>query len=149
MNELIKEYKNEDITVIWYPAKCTQSQCCFKALAQVFDPSKRPWIQLENATTNEIIKTIENCPSGALSYFFNKKTFTTPKEKEQVIVRLSPEGSVKIEGTFIFRDEKGNEIMIENDILSLCRCGISLKMPYCDGMHKTLDKWKALNKNKY
>jgi len=147
MEEIVKEYKNEDITVVWYPAKCTQSQCCFKAYSEVFDPKKRPWVQLSNGETEKIIRTVEACPSGALSYYFNKKEEKAPAETKPVLVRLSPAGSVKIEGTFIFRDETGKETLIENDTVAICRCGISNRKPFCDGMHKTLDAWKALGKN--
>jgi len=146
MSELIKEYRNDDITVVWYPAKCTQSQCCFKAYKEVFDPSRKPWIQLDKGATAEIIKTVEACPSGALSYYFNKATDAKTVENPPMRVKLSQAGSVKIEGTFLFIDEKGNEQLIENETIAICRCEKSLKMPYCDGMHKTLEAWKKLQK---
>lgn len=146
MEEIIKEYKNEDITVVWVPAKCTQSQCCFKAYSEVFDPTRKPWIQMDKGITDKIIRTVEACPSGALSYYFNKKAETVRQEVKPVVVRLSPAGSVKIEGSFIFRDENGEEKWIENETIAICRCGISNTKPFCDGMHKTLDAWKHLGK---
>jgi uncharacterized Fe-S cluster protein YjdI len=36
-------------------------------------PKERPWVQIENATTEELIAQIGKCPSGALSYRLNKK----------------------------------------------------------------------------
>ncbi len=69
---LTKEYGNDDITVVWQSSKCIHSGMCVKNLAAVFKPQTSPWIQLENATTAEIIKTVDQCPSGALSYYKNK-----------------------------------------------------------------------------
>ena len=42
MKDIIKKYSNDDITVVWEPAKCIHSAICFNGLSQVFDPNKRP-----------------------------------------------------------------------------------------------------------
>jgi len=42
-------------------------------LPQVYNPKERPWVKIENATTDELIAQINKCPSGALSYRLNKK----------------------------------------------------------------------------
>jgi len=41
-------------------------------LPDVFNPRKRPWVNLQAASTDEIKKTIDTCPSGALAYKVNK-----------------------------------------------------------------------------
>ena len=46
------EYTNGELTIIWQP---------------------ETWVQIENATTEELIAQIGKCPSGALSYRLNKK----------------------------------------------------------------------------
>lgn len=46
---------------------------CVKMLPNVYHPKERPWVQIENATTEELIAQISKCPSGALSYRLNKK----------------------------------------------------------------------------
>jgi uncharacterized Fe-S cluster protein YjdI len=68
-----KEYSNNDITVVWKPEMCQHSGKCFGSLPAVFDPRRSPWIVMSNGTTEEIIKTVNNCPSKALS-FYNKKS---------------------------------------------------------------------------
>ena len=45
---------------------------CVKNNPAAFHPKEQPWIQAENATTDEIIATVDKCPSGALSYYRNK-----------------------------------------------------------------------------
>jgi len=62
-----KEYSNKEITIVWQPKKCIHSGVCVKTLPEVYNPEERPWIKPENATTEELINQVSNCPSGALS----------------------------------------------------------------------------------
>lgn len=66
--EIVKEYTNGDITVVWKPKVCTHSTNCWKGLLNVFDPRKRPWINMDGATSERIMQQIDACPSKALSY---------------------------------------------------------------------------------
>ncbi len=68
MSEEKQEYSNGEITVVWQQHKCTHSKNCWKGLRSVFDPFKRPWINMEGDTTEKIKAQVEKCPSGALSY---------------------------------------------------------------------------------
>lgn len=63
----IKEYSNGEVTVVWQAEKCTHSGICVRNLPCVFKPAERPWIQVKNASSTEIIETVKKCPSGALS----------------------------------------------------------------------------------
>lgn len=65
------EYKNKDITIVWQPEKCTHAAECVKALPKVYRPRERPWLVIENATTDELKSQIGKCPSGALSFYEN------------------------------------------------------------------------------
>ena len=69
--EIIKHYHNEELTVIWQPHMCTHSKKCWKGLLEVFDPREKPWIRLDGASNENIIKQIDQCPSKALSYKVN------------------------------------------------------------------------------
>jgi uncharacterized Fe-S cluster protein YjdI len=66
------KYTNGEVTVVWKPDVCQGSGICYGGLPQVFKPRERPWIQTENASTEEIIEQVKKCPSGALSYFMNE-----------------------------------------------------------------------------
>ena len=66
-------YKNKDITVLWQPALCIHSGICFKGLPEVFDPRRKPWIEMNNSGTDTIKEQVLKCPSGALSFFINEK----------------------------------------------------------------------------
>lgn len=66
-----KRYSNEEITVVWKPEVCIHSTNCWKSLLPVFDPRKRPWVNMAGATSDKIMAAVDKCPSGALSYFAN------------------------------------------------------------------------------
>jgi uncharacterized Fe-S cluster protein YjdI len=72
MKETLK-YSNGDITVVWKPNTCIHSTICWKGLLEVFNPKERPWIKIEGASTERIIEQVRQCPSGALSYYFNNE----------------------------------------------------------------------------
>lgn len=64
---IIKEYSNEEITIVWQSGKCIHSGNCVRNLSPVFRPKEQPWIQLEHASTQDIRDAVSKCPSGALS----------------------------------------------------------------------------------
>lgn len=61
------EYSNGEITILWKPEMCIHSGICVKTLPKVYHPQERPWVKIENATSQELIDQITKCPSGALS----------------------------------------------------------------------------------
>lgn len=64
----VKEYPNGEISVVWKPELCQHAGVCVKMLPKVYNPKERPWIKVENATTDELKHQISKCPSGALGY---------------------------------------------------------------------------------
>lgn len=70
--EITKEYSNGELTIVWKPARCIHSGICVKKLPKVYHPREKPWITIENATTEELREQLPTCPSGALSYYLNK-----------------------------------------------------------------------------
>ena len=67
MPQKTHHYCNDEITVVWKPDACIHSGICYKGLAAVFDPRRKPWIIIDNATSQQIIDQVKKCPSGALS----------------------------------------------------------------------------------
>jgi len=73
MKNITKQYSNGKVTVVWKPHLCIHSTICFNGLPGVFDPRIRPWINVNNASTEEIIGQVKQCPSAALSFFKNSE----------------------------------------------------------------------------
>lgn len=65
-----KRYANQDLAVYWNPDLCHHDTYCFTRLGSVFNPEARPWVKLEGAPPERIIKAVNRCPSGALRYSF-------------------------------------------------------------------------------
>lgn len=131
--ELIKKYSNEDLTVVWKPRICTHAGECIKALPQVYNPAEKPWLKIENATSEELKAQIRRCPSGALSYYMNNeeknKTETLPTK-----VEVTKNGPLLVYGTLKVTDKDGTG-EVKNKTTAFCRCGKSNNKPYCDGTH--------------
>jgi uncharacterized Fe-S cluster protein YjdI len=68
-------YTKEGVTVIWKPDRCIHSAICFKGLQEVFDPRRKPWIDLSKADTEKIMEQVKKCPSGALSITLKEEKF--------------------------------------------------------------------------
>lgn len=60
-------YSNGELTVLWKPSICQHSGICARGLPAVFDPRRRPWIDMTAATTDQIEAQVHRCPSGALT----------------------------------------------------------------------------------
>lgn len=61
-----REYVKEGLTILWDSDLCIHCEECFSGLPQVFNPKVRPWVNINGATTSEIISQVEKCPSQAL-----------------------------------------------------------------------------------
>jgi uncharacterized Fe-S cluster protein YjdI len=72
-NNITKEYSNGEVTIVWQSAKCIHSGNCVKGNPDVFHPKEHPWIKPEASPTEKITSAIDKCPSGALTYYLNKK----------------------------------------------------------------------------
>lgn len=59
-------YTNGDVTVEWRPELCKHAARCATQLPSVFDPSKKPWVNMDGATSKEITDQVNKCPTGAL-----------------------------------------------------------------------------------
>ena len=63
-----KTYENDAIQVFWNPNLCQHAGKCARGNIGVFNPKRRPWIDLSQATAKEIGDIIDQCPSKALQY---------------------------------------------------------------------------------
>lgn len=152
-----RRYKNKDITVYWKPSACIHASYCYRELLEVFDPSKRPWVDMEGSTTERIIEVVNLCPTEALAWKWNDESknesvgsdqlnhikFRRPElvdaieqDLEQpVSVKIMVDGPIVIKGSFSL-SYSGNKKEIRESMISICRCGVSDHMPFCDGQHR-------------
>ena len=53
---LTREYRSDTIRVLWFAERCTHSAECIRALRRVFDPRRRPWVDVEAASADAIVQ---------------------------------------------------------------------------------------------
>lgn len=63
-----KAYENDEIIVFWKPDLCVHATECVRGNNSVFNPTRRPWVDLSQGEASEIAQIIDKCPSGALKY---------------------------------------------------------------------------------
>ena len=135
--DIKKEYSNGEVTVVWQPAKCIHSEVCVKTLPKVYDPHKKPWIEPEKASSSELKSQIDNCPSGALSYYMNAEGPKSSAPQASVIkAKVAPNGPLLVEGKVEVTHKDGSVKSYEK-VTAFCRCGGSSNKPFCDGSHNS------------
>jgi len=144
-----REYSNGEITVFWKPDACIHSTICFMKLRKVFNPAKRPWVNMKGATTQEIIDIVEQCPTDALTWKWNRdlsaaeeQELTSPNPAEEIVpiplteIIILENGPALIKGKFKVCKASGEAYHTGSQVV-LCRCGASHNKPFCDGTHHT------------
>ncbi len=137
MKEIIKKYTNGEVTIVWKPSVCIHSFVCINNLPKAFNPDYRPWIKIENASTEELVNQIKKCPSGALSYYMNAED-TQEAESLETTIEVLENGPLIVYGTLNVTHKDGKK-EIKNKTTAFCRCGASNNKPYCDGSHVKID----------
>jgi uncharacterized Fe-S cluster protein YjdI len=155
-----RKYKNDEITVYWKPSACVHASYCYRELIEVFDPGRRPWVDLNGAETKRIIETVNLCPTEALTWKWNNedknqpvgiestnhikfkrpelmKQNTPENEGRPVSIKIMANGPILIKGNF-YLSYKGQTKEVKDGLISICRCGRSDQMPFCDGKHKKI-----------
>ena len=148
-----RKYSNSEITVHWKPAKCIHATTCYRELRKVFDPRKRPWVDMYGAPTDDILDIVRRCPTNALTFEWNEEGQISDKPPESELsqeerlkeaenqpaeIRIMRDGPYVVEGDFTIIGSDGQEKK-KMLMTSFCRCGASEEMPFCDGSHRLED----------
>ena len=155
-----KKYSNDDITVYWKPSACVHASYCYRELIEVFDPGRRPWVDMDGASTDKIIDVVNLCPTEALAWKWNDEAKNEGVDKDQlnhikfrrpeltdtpeqikevppVLAKIMIDGPIVVKGTFTFK-YNGITKEVKESMVSLCRCGVSDHQPFCDGQHRKI-----------
>jgi hypothetical protein len=103
-----------------------------RALPQVFDAERRPWIDAAAAAADDVEAAVDGCPSGALRLRrLDGRARPAPTEVE---VRAMPNGPLLVRGAIRITQPDGS--VEEVPRAAFCRCGNSKNKPFCDGSHR-------------
>ncbi len=119
--------RGEKIEIGFDTSRCIHARNCYLKLPEVFDPSRRPWIDPEAAPPEEIAAMIRTCPSGALTF---TRTDGGLEEAPPRINRIAvlENGPLALAGELVVDGEPMQRA-------TLCRCGKSANKPFCDHAH--------------
>lgn len=131
-DDVTREYSNGEVTVVWQQHKCMHSGVCVAGLGRVFNPRRRPWVDLSQASTDAIVATVKDCPSGALSLKHEAAPASVEVER---VVEVMPNGPLLVYGNVSVKRSDGSESK-HHKVTAFCRCGQSGNKPFCDGSHK-------------
>ena len=125
-------YVGAEITIHDNRGICSHAGLCTDGLPKVFLYGKEPWIDPNGATSEQIVRTIKKCPSGALSYSIEGVEHRDQDRGPEITVAKNGPyvvtGGAELAG--VIRDEGASEGQY-----TLCRCGESKNKPFCDGTH--------------
>lgn len=145
MTDRLQVYETEQVRVTFDPRICIHSGICLRTLPEVFDISRRRWIDPRRASADEVIAAVAKCPSGALQATrLGGESGASGEPTEQaeapdaVTITVQQRGPYLIEGPFRVVGEDGNELR-QGARCSLCRCGHTATPPFCDSTHKTIE----------
>ena len=131
-----RHYIGEDIDITYSLKRCIHAKECINRLSDVFDVDKRPWINPDGTSADQIADMIPHCPSGALHYERKDDDAGEPVPEENTIQTwkdgpLQFTGNLTIVGATVDMDDETR--------VTLCRCGASKNKPFCDNTHKDID----------
>ncbi len=122
-----RAYSAPRVTVFYDKERCLHFAECIRGLPEVFDARKRPWIQPENASAEEVAEVVRRCPSGALHYSLKEGP---PEEPEQPTrVGFVADGPINLRGDLSIDVPAGRMREVR---ASVCRCGRTENEPFCD-----------------
>jgi uncharacterized Fe-S cluster protein YjdI/CDGSH-type Zn-finger protein len=127
-------YRSDAIEVHWEPRFCIHTGNCVRGLGRVFDPSARPWVDVDAADPEAIARTIVTCPTGAL-HFRRLDGGAQEEAAAETTVEPRPNGPLFVRGRLKIVSADG-DVIREDTRLALCRCGASQNKPFCDGSHR-------------
>ena len=134
-----RQYATDRLTVEWHAERCIHSANCVRILPQVFDPTRRPWIDVHAADADAIARAVLRCPTGALQFVRHDGA---GQEIPDVPTSLTPipNGPLYVRGDLELRALDGRVIRTGTRA-SLCRCGLARQIPFCDNTCRT-EHWR-------
>ena len=125
-----REYSTDRITVAWHAERCIHSANCVRSLPQVFDPKRRPWVDVHAADADAVALAVLRCPTGALHFVRHDGGV---QETPDVPTSLTPirHGPLYVRGDLEIRALDG-QVIRAGTRASLCRCGLARQIPFCD-----------------
>lgn len=125
----IETARGRRITIHFDSGRCVHSRNCVLGNPKVFVPNAEgEWLHPDAAGAEEVEALVRSCPSGALTF-----------ERSDAAPEIAPEVNtvrVRENGPLAFHAESSIAGEAQPWRVTLCRCGLSKRKPFCDNSHK-------------
>src|SRR5436309_964640 len=100
----VHEFPGASVTVTWSRRRCIHAAACIMNLPDVFQPGRRPWIDVTRASADAIARVVAHCPTGALHWERTDggRPETAPERNPQ---RVTRHGRIDLHGDIEQVDE--------------------------------------------
>jgi CDGSH-type Zn-finger protein/ferredoxin len=133
----VVEFAGKEITIYDNRGVCSADGACVRECPEVFQKDKKPnWIFPDEAGVKKIVATIEQCPSGALSYKVGSERIQDLDRKPAI--EIAKNGPLEIVGHIDLIDDM-DSTPESKEHYTLCRCGATKNKPFCDNSHKKIE----------
>lgn len=128
-----EDYRGDGVTIHDNRGICAHAGHCTDGLPSVFRLKQEPWIDPNGASATDIVATVGQCPSGALTYT-TEAGEGPPAQEGPATIKVARDGPYEVRGAVEVTDTAFGEGAPRHRF-TLCRCGASKNKPFCDGSH--------------
>jgi CDGSH-type Zn-finger protein/truncated hemoglobin YjbI len=135
-------YDGLQLTIYDNRGICQHSGQCTDRLATVFRTAAEPFVAASGGRMDEIIRSVRDCPSGALSFGIDGTEARGQVDwggTREPAVEVTKDGPYRITGGISLAGADGapepRAQGASAEHYALCRCGQSQNKPFCSGMH--------------
>jgi uncharacterized Fe-S cluster protein YjdI/CDGSH-type Zn-finger protein len=135
-----RDYASPEIVVHWDSDLCIHTGRCLRRLPEVFDTRRRPWVDVDAASGEEVAAAVRLCPTGALRY--ERPDGGEPEPPEvPTTVEPRPNGPLFVRGAIRIVQPDGT-VVDHGPRFALCRCGATSNPPFCNNAHREIG-WRS------
>lgn len=127
-------YGGGQVDVQWDGRLCIHIGECGRAKNDLFVAGRQPWCEPNQVSADEVSEVVRRCPSGALSY---RRKDGGPQESAdpENVVSVMYNGPLYLRGDLDV-DGANDDMPGVRFRAALCRCGQSMRKPFCDNSHE-------------
>ena len=129
----VNTFATDAIRVTWSRMRCTHAAECVFNLPPVFEPGRRPWVDLSRGSADAVARVVQRCPTGALHFERTDGGEAEPIPTVNTVL-ISRDGPIHLRGDIEVLDESGATLLRDTRV-AICRCGSSSHRPLCDHSH--------------
>jgi CDGSH-type Zn-finger protein/truncated hemoglobin YjbI len=139
-------YPGLQVTIFDNRGICQHSGFCTDRVPAAFRAGQEPFVAASGGRADELVRTVRDCPSGALSLAFDgtddrheARDLADWHGIRERAIEVTQDGPYRVTGGIPLAGAAGADVPraagSSREHYALCRCGHSQNKPFCSGMH--------------